>query len=348
MQYKEFTHLEFIQDQYFLDWVQNPSLENERFWLDWLKQNPDKEKEIRLAKALVESITYSKHYELDDRSLVEMNENIVRFNINHTQELTPKSSSKSIYFRYAAAAGFVLIVALASRFIWSAASPPLQEPVEMVTKTTPAGAKMKLVLPDGTQVNLNSQSSITYPARFINQERVVHFFGEAFFDVNPDPAKPFIILTENLETRVLGTSFNISAYPGDKINKVAVSHGMVKVTGQAGEQVVLSTNEMVIVNLEKETLHRGLFNSLEETGWKDGILYFKNIPLGDVFGRLERWFDVEIHCNQDVHLTDIYSGEYSKETLDNILKGICFTSGLSYTIHGKEVNIIKGKEVNEE
>ncbi|MDZ7606664.1 MAG: FecR domain-containing protein [Cyclobacteriaceae bacterium] len=346
MQYKDFTHLDFIQDQYFLDWVQNPSMENERFWQDWLMHNPDKEKEIQLAKALIGSITYSKHYELDERALVEMNENIVRFNNNHPQENTSKGRSRSMITRYTTAAGFLLIVSLASWLNWPAAMQPIAEPVEMVTKFTPAGAKMKLVLPDGTRVILNSQSSITYPEQFVNQERVVHFYGEAFFDVQPDPEKPFIILTENLETRVLGTSFNVSAYPGDKVNKVAVSHGMVKVIGQTGEQVLLSQNEMVILNLEKETIRRGLFNMIEETGWKDGTLYFRDVPLGEVFLTLEKWFDVEIHCTEDVRLTDIYSGQYSNESLDNILKGISYTSGLVFTIGEKNVNITSGKEVS--
>ena len=345
MQYKDYTHLEFIQDPYFVDWVQSPSMENERFWLDWLKHNPEKENEIVLAKALIGSITYSKYYELDERSLVEINENIIRFNNNHPHNVAPLSRSKSIAFRLAAAAGFIVIVSLVSWLHWSTTTQASEIPVEMITKSTPAGAKMKLVLPDRTRVTLNSQSSITYPAQFGSQERVVHFFGEAFFDVQPEPERPFLILTENLETRVLGTSFNICAYPGDKINKVAVSHGMVKVIGQTGEQVVLAENEMAVLNFEKATIRRGLFDSLEETGWKDGTLYFRNVPLEEVFGRLEKWFDVKIYCSGDVRLTDIYSGEYSNESLDNILKGISFTSGLNYEIGDKIVNIASGKEV---
>jgi transmembrane sensor len=345
MQYKDYSHLEFIQDPYFLDWVQNPSMENKRFWQDWLKHNPEKENEIVLAKALIGSITYSKHYELDERSLLEMNENIIRFSNNHPQSIAPMSISKSSTLRFVAAAGFIVIISLVSWLHWTTKNRPSEVPVEMITKSTPAGAKLKLVLPDRTRVTLNSQSSITYPAQFSNQERVVHFFGEAFFDVQPDPERPFLILTENLETRVLGTSFNISAYPGDKVNKVAVSHGMVKVIGQTGEQVVLAENEMAILNFEKATIRRGLFDTLEETGWKDGTLYFRDDPLEEVFVRLEKWFDVKIYCSGDVRLTDIYSGEYSNESLDNILKGVSFTSGLTYEIGDKVVNIASGKEV---
>lgn len=346
MKYRDYTCLDFVQDQYFLDWVQNPTMDSERFWVEWIKQNPEKQKVILLAKAFASSIRYDKEYEPDERSVLEMNENIIRFN-NNQHYIAPKSRSTSIYFGSAAAI-IMVVVSLVSWLNWSATKQVLEQPVEMITKSTPEGAKMKLVLPDGTRISLNAATSITYPARFINHERVVHLTGEAYFDVQPDPEHPFIILTENLETRVLGTSFNISVYPGDKVNKVAVSHGMVKVLGQSGEQIELSANEMAILNLEKQTIRRGLFIPQEESGWKDGVLYFRDVPLHVVFSRLEKWFGVKIHCAKGVRLTDNYSGEYTNETLENILKGISYTSGLDYSIGYEYISITPGKEVNRE
>jgi len=99
------------------------------------------------------------------------------------------------------------------------------------TKTVPNGQKLSLTLWDGTVVKVNSGSTISFPEEFSDSLREVHLEGEAFFEVNRDILRPFIIKSGNVETVVLGTSFNVNAYPNQEQIKVAVAEGKVKVVG---------------------------------------------------------------------------------------------------------------------
>jgi transmembrane sensor len=215
----------------------------------------------------------------------------------------------------------------------------------MITKISPRGVKMKIMLPDGTVVNLNSESTIRYPATFNKKERQVHFFGEAFFNVYPDSSRPFKIYSENFETEVLGTSFNIRAYPEELTSKVAVANGLVKVINQHGEHMLLSEHEMAVLNVQDATIKLTSFILQEEIGWKDGILHFDNVPLKNVFDELEKWFGVDIHCDSGERLNDIYNGKFTNESLKNILEGIGYTSRFNFTINGNDVYISTRKEV---
>ena len=106
------------------------------------------------------------------------------------------------------------------------------EPIELVTKTTSKGQKATITLPDGSVLKLNSESSITYPKQFNKNVREVSLNGEAFFEVAGNPKKPFIVSSEGLRTKVLGTSFNINAYKDFSEIAVTVVTGRVEVSGK--------------------------------------------------------------------------------------------------------------------
>jgi ferric-dicitrate binding protein FerR (iron transport regulator) len=197
------------------------------------------------------------------------------------------------------------------------------------------------MLPDSSIVKLNAGSELRYPAQFESNSRKVFLKGEAFFEIKRNTTQPFVISTGEIETQVLGTSFNIRAYQTETINKVAVVSGLVKVITTNGLSFLVEPEHMAVYEKEEKSLRTQLYDEKKEIGWKDNILYFDKIPLREVFSTLEVWYDVNINADNTISLNETYSGEFHNETLRNVLEGIGYTSGFSFTMDGKQVKIFK-------
>lgn len=344
MDYTDYTDVDFIGDAYFVEWVTNPNTENDRFWQNWIANHPDRAQELLIAKSFIQNLKYHRNHRLDESDVEKILENIIHFKNDEEFKFTFVKNKKSGFYWYAAAVFFLILFSSILYVRWPA-DHSVSENDKIITKISPRGVKMKIVLPDGTEVNLNSESTISYPSTFSEKERQVHFSGEAYFNVYPNPARPFKIVSENFETEVLGTSFNLRDYPSEITGKVAVADGVVKVMNHYGEQMLLSKREMAVLDVHRATIDRTSFNLQEELGWKDGMLHFSNVPLRDVFDELEKWFGVDIHCFTGVRLNDIYNGKFINESLENILVGIGFTSRFDFSIRGNDVYISTRKEV---
>lgn len=156
------------------------------------------------------------------------------------------------------------------------------------------GERKEVVLPDGSRVWLNAGSSIDYPLVFQGNGRHVSLAGEAFFEVTRDPAHPFVIRSGALRTQVLGTSFNIKAYPDDSAIAVSVVTGQVQVSS-AHTSVALSPDQQAVYGKSDDHLiSRPYPNAAALASWKDGKLQFRNKPLHEVVRTLERRFAVSI------------------------------------------------------
>ena len=203
----------------------------------------------------------------------------------------------------------------------------------MVTRTTAFGQRSSVALSDGTTVYLNAGSELKYPAHFEGTIRQVSLVGEAFFEVQKNPGKPFVVQTGKVATTVLGTSFNINAYPGQDEIKVTVATGKVKVakvdpvTSQGEEEVFLTPSQQA-------TFQRNTGNLLSETvalkdhlGWREGVIRFDDIRLGEAVKILERWFDVSITLQEEATSGCYISNTFENESLVNILESIKFIKG---------------------
>lgn len=154
-------------------------------------------------------------------------------------------------------------------------------------------------LPDGTQVSLNSDTRLTYPKRFGKNTREVSIEGEAFFEVKPNKNKPFIIHAGKAQVKVLGTSFNVSAYPETKMVEVIVATGEVQVVNKTAETI--QTNELILNPGDKGTLVYSSNSLLKTTNqdpnflsWKTHRLIFKATSLDEVVRNLEKVYKVNI------------------------------------------------------
>lgn len=213
----------------------------------------------------------------------------------------------------------------------------------MVEKSNGQGRKQTFNLPDGTIVKLNSSSKLTFPEYFDKDRREVILVGEAFFEVTENKKKPFVIRSGGIITTVLGTSFNIRAFPGaDKI-EVAVTTGKVKVEskeGETGKEVVyLEPNKKAVYDTKSELLSATDFVMDEELAWKDGIILFKHAGEADVIAQLEEWYGVKISVEKQISKSWDLNARFENATLEHVLKVIGHQIGFEFKIDAKDVTL---------
>lgn len=214
----------------------------------------------------------------------------------------------------------------------------IQDMIYMEARTT-HGEKKQVLLPDGTQLILNSCSYIRYPQRFINDRRLIELEGEAYFRVARNESMPFIVKTGYFDVQVLGTSFDIKSYPTDEIVSVSVESGKVQVD-MPDAMMRLTANEQVFVN----TLSEGYTKRREESpvaAWVKGTLYFQSTPIRDVAKELERVYNCRITFEPGQRFDNLISGEHDNKDLESVLKSIEYISNIKFRKNGNEIWLYK-------
>jgi ferric-dicitrate binding protein FerR (iron transport regulator) len=193
--------------------------------------------------------------------------------------------------------------------------------------TVPTISDYKIVLSDGTMVWLNSASSLKFPFAFSNTKREVYLTGEAYFEVAKNPAKPFIVHTEQTTVQVLGTSFNVNAYDQNNIT-TALVEGSVK-TWSGEQQVLLKPGFEAEFNQSKG-FSRHPFDEESVLSWRQGIVYFHNADLAEISHILNRWFDITVKFDSDYLKEQTFTGAIDKhKPVKLFLRNLETTSGIS-------------------
>lgn len=202
----------------------------------------------------------------------------------------------------------------------------------------------KITLPDGTNAWLNHRSSLRYPASFSPGSRKVELSGEGFFEVASNPDSPFIVRAGDVEVIATGTVFNVLAYPGEDRIETSLIEGVVRMQrimpdGKVVHLAEMKPTDLVIYNRYSNEMTTRIINDDRYFSWKEGKLVFQKEPLGEVIKKLSRWFNVEIHIN-DERLYDLtFTGTFIDETLAQVLELIEMGSPVSYSISNrKEIN----------
>jgi len=201
---------------------------------------------------------------------------------------------------------------------------------------TPRGGQYQLNLPDGTKIWINSASSLKYPASFASlKERRVELSGEAYFEVAKDKIHPFIVKSGRQEIQVLGTHFNVNAYPDEQLIKTTLLEGSVKLN----KQVVLKPGEQSSLTGEKFTVKE--VNVNDAVDWKNGEFVFTNESLTSILKKVSRWYDVEIkYVHTPVNIPTFTGSVSRSENISGVLKMLEETSNVRFSIEGKQVSVI--------
>jgi transmembrane sensor len=201
------------------------------------------------------------------------------------------------------------------------------------TITTPKGGRYRLNLADGTIVWLNAESSITFPTAFNTDMREVQITGEAYFDVEKNAEKPFVVKTKKEIITVIGTSFNVNSYIDEPFFKTTLINGAVKVRSALAK----STEGRILQPGELYQEGQVLKADVEkEIAWKDGLFNFTGLDLKSVMRQLARWYNLEIIFTGTVPNIEI-SGEMGRDlNLSQVLKAL-EKMGLNFKINGNKL-----------
>ncbi|MBN1599481.1 MAG: FecR family protein [Bacteroidales bacterium] len=204
----------------------------------------------------------------------------------------------------------------------------------------PAGQKSQVILPDGTMVYLNSGSAIRYSSFFNKKNRSINLSGEAYFEVTRNPEMPFIINTRDIEVEVVGTKFNVMAYPDDNYIETVVAEGKVSVTELHNKtNVLLNANQKATYYKDSRLLVFAGSDPKTYICWKDNILIFDNENFAQIIKKLERWYGVTIYVTGRDSLEDRFTMTIKDESLREVLELIGMTTDIEYTINDKDVKI---------
>lgn len=266
--------------------------------------------------------------------------------------------------RYTAAAAAVAAVVTGSVLFWKSYHQQ-QKPKQNIVSTK-NGSRSKIELPDGTQVWLNGGSQLTYNDAYGKELREIKLSGEAFFDVAKDAEHPFIIHANEIDIKVLGTAFNVRAYPDDKRTEAALIRGLIEVSfkGRPADRLYLKPNEKIsvmngeilrtdlnekalvvtaattsvrnaeepLIAFSKIAYQSPVDSTVLETAWVKNKFIFRNKSFEELAKDMERWYNVSFDCKDSSLLQKHFTGSFYHETITEALEILKLSYPFHYTI----------------
>ena len=214
-----------------------------------------------------------------------------------------------------------------------------------LTVKNPSGKIQRIELPDGSHVSLNANSTLRYAKNF-KKNRTLELTGEGYFDVTHDPSHPFIVKAGNLETTVVGTSFNIRAYPALANTTISVISGRVKVTHDEKELELLSPSKQLTYDRLKQTANTSIVDTSSVTAWTKGKLQFDGEKFSEIAEALQNWYGVKIVlASPGIGSCRYYMTFDNTTSLDKLLTTMSAITEMKYSVN-KNTNTItvSGKE----
>lgn len=269
---------------------------------------------------------------------------------------------------YSVAAAIAAITLLASGyFYWNRTGKPTVNEIARNQVFMKRGNRFSVKLPDGSLIWMNSGSKLTYGDSFTKGNRDVYLEGEAYFNIQKDEAHPFIIHTQKMDIKVLGTVFNVKAYPEDQMTEAALLSGKISVNIKGGEaqynrDIVLQPAQKLVVNnsanldqhfstdelmdasspISIVPIHSVAGNAIcDEVGWVYNKLIFKDQTFQALAVRMERWFDVNIYFEDNSLKTETFNGVFENENITEALKALQLATDFSFRHEGNNIYLKK-------
>lgn len=212
--------------------------------------------------------------------------------------------------------------------------------IKIIEVATLIGEQREIKLPDGSTVWLNACSKISYPEKFNDSTCNITLTGEAYFSVVRNKKKRFEVATKDMTVTVLGTQFNVKAYPNDELVTTTLTSGKVAVRLPEDKYTLRPNQELVYNTVDKNAVVQAVSDN--STNWRDGSLIFSELTMGEIFKELERQFDVKFDYSKHTLPNDRYSIKFTnKEELPEILNVFqdVTSNGFTYTTNNKTIII---------
>lgn len=339
---------DFVDDQFFVDWMKNPTAESDTYWKQYIADHPSEKEYIDQAKYILARFQTEKKKPNDDDA------RNVWLNIQ-AKILNPPRKIRYINI-WLAAASIVLIIGIRGVLFRIIERQGTSVNYTSMSKMEPEGNEVKLILSDnsekrfatedpaikynqngailvdsvtlaneistpdksgkeafnqlvvpkgkrssltfsdGTRLYLNSGSQVIYPVTFNKKSREIYIRGEAYLEVAHDAGWPFIVKTDHLDVKVLGTEFNIKSYPDETNSSIVLVKGSVQAIVKS-QKILMKESELLTLDNTTEKTFLGKTNVLEYVSWKDGWMYCTNERIESISKKLSRYYDINIQFN---------------------------------------------------
>jgi len=285
----------------------------------------------------------------------------VALNHGHKDQSSFHTRNQKRIYRWAAVFIGIFVLGLTSKWIISSNAERQHEIVAQ------KGSRTRTILPDGSKVWINAGSRIVYEPNFNAKEREVILYGEAYFDVVKEPARPFIVHAGSINIRVLGTVFNVKSYPDDKTIETTLLKGLVQITTTNPQQAAIylhpsqkvilpqsisageakpqssmrnegpgmSTNALGITNLDSNLKE----NELMETAWVYNRLEFRGDSFTELAKKLERWYNIIIHFEDEDVQKLTFNGSLENETIIQAFRALREANSFDFKFKNNEIFI---------
>ncbi|MCK9641374.1 MAG: FecR family protein [Prolixibacteraceae bacterium] len=375
---------DFLDNQYFVDWVKNPTAESNIYWKQYIVDHPSEREYINQAKYILERFHKEKLRPNEDDS------RNVWLNIQ-AKILNPTGKIRYIN-RWSVAASIVLIIGISGLLYRIIEHQGTSVNYTSISKMEPEGNEVKLILSDnsekrfttkdpaitynqngailvdsltlvneistpdrpdkgafdqlvvpkgkrssltfadGTRLFLNSGSQVIYPVTFSNKSREIYIRGEAYLEVAHNAGWPFIVKTDHLSVKVLGTEFNIKSYPDETSSSIVLVKGSIQAIVKS-QKTMMKESELFTLDNTTEKFSLGNSNVLEYTSWKDGWMYCTNESIDNIARKLSRYYDVNIQFSDNKVKEMTLTGKLDLKTeCQEILNVISFIAPIDYKI----------------
>lgn len=365
MHYRDYEPEDFLLERSFCNYCLRTDEEDVAFWESWIIENPDKNELVKQAKELFFMLNgnlSANQFEKDrDVFRAALEKHTGKFEKTETNN-PPKNVRQIILITSLAAASLLAFIFIPS-FFKTASRDAVAALEYEYTKSSKTGERKSFQLPDGSKVILNAGSTITIARNYNETSREITLEGEAFFDVRHDEQKPFLIHTATMDVKVLGTTFNVKAYPNDKITETSLVKGSVEVTLKKGLQkkIILHPNEKIVLNTSDEmntaeekkpgkqdtgspdyniTRLTYMDSSMVETSWTQNKLIFSDSRLEEIAVALERWYSVSISFENEAVKNYRYTGSFDQKSITQVLDALQLSAYFNYKIEQNNKIII--------
>jgi len=308
------------------------SPQEEDLFLKWLQESSENKKFFFDQKAL---LNYRKviHFGTDEQ----IKHATATFHSN--VRLAERRRKKQVYLRFARYAAVLLFLLALPAILYKADY--FTSGAELITVSIGQTDSSKFVsLSDGSKVWLNSNSSLTYPETFSKSERNVQLVGEAYFEVSHDSLHPFKVQTQNVQVKVLGTSFNVRAYSSEKNTETTLIEGKVIIQNKQGSNLaILAPGQMAEYDKTNQYLAVKAVDPSGSTAWRHGLMVFNNATLDDITSKLSELYQFHFTIKGERAPTS-YNFSFRKgQPIDKVLEMLSFIAPLKYNVQGKEIII---------
>ena len=207
------------------------------------------------------------------------------------------------------------------------------------TLSTPRGGEYQITLADGTKVWLNAASSLSYPQEFTGTERRVQLTGEAYFEVAKNKDKPFYVTVNNVQVKVLGTHFNISAYNDEQNITTTLLEGAVQVT-KDNEKSFLSPGQQAVTGNGSGKISVYNVDASDAVAWKNGYFVFNDEDIVSIMKKVSRWYDVEVEYRGDVGSQKFGGTFYRFKSINELVSYLEKIGKLHFKISGRRIIVM--------